>query len=122
MQSRVRFVGSVENVHEYLQASNVFVFPSEQESFGVSVAEAMACALPVVATTSGGLKDLVQNDVNAISVPIQQAQALADGLSHTLSSDMSHLGNAARRFILQHCAVNTVLAQYQQLLTPAPSA
>ena len=122
LQSRVRFVGSVENVHEYLQASDVFVFPSEQESFGVSVAEAMACALPVVATTSGGLKDLVQNDVNAISVPIQQAQALADGLSHTLSSDMSHLGNAARRFILQHCAVNTVLAQYQQLLTPAPSA
>jgi glycosyltransferase involved in cell wall biosynthesis len=59
LDSSVRFTGSVQNVDEYLKASDVFVFPTTNEAFGISVIEAMACGLPVVATNVGGLKDIL---------------------------------------------------------------
>jgi glycosyltransferase involved in cell wall biosynthesis len=46
----VHFAGEVPNVHEYLQASDVFVLPTEDDAFPLALIEAMACGLPVVST------------------------------------------------------------------------
>ena len=48
LQDSVHFTGSVENVHEYLQVADIFVFPTENEAFGISLIEAMACGLPAI--------------------------------------------------------------------------
>lgn len=58
LEDRVCFAGNVPNVHEYLQAADIFVFPSFYEGFGLSILEAMAVGLPMVCTRVGVAAEL----------------------------------------------------------------
>ena len=59
------FTGYADNVEEYLSASDIFVYPSENEALGVAIIEAVACGLPVVASGVGGIPDLVVQERQA---------------------------------------------------------
>jgi glycosyltransferase involved in cell wall biosynthesis len=80
LQDRVSFTGNVENVHEYLKSSDIFVLPTENEAFGISLIEAMACGLPVISTFVGGIKDILQNQQNGIVVNPGDFKQLYDSL------------------------------------------
>jgi N-acetyl-alpha-D-glucosaminyl L-malate synthase BshA len=54
----VRFLGKVEAVEEILSVCDLFLLPSEKESFGLAALEAMACEVPVISTNTGGLPEL----------------------------------------------------------------
>ena len=54
----VRFLGKLEAVEEVLSVADLFVMPSEKESFGLAALEAMACEVPVISTNTGGLPEL----------------------------------------------------------------
>lgn len=54
----VRFLGKMEQVEEVLSVADLFVMPSEKESFGLAALEAMACEVPVVSTNVGGIPEL----------------------------------------------------------------
>ncbi|MEO8151349.1 MAG: N-acetyl-alpha-D-glucosaminyl L-malate synthase BshA [Bacteroidia bacterium] len=54
----VRFLGKQEAVEEILSVSDLFIMPSETESFGLAALEAMACQVPVISTNSGGMPEL----------------------------------------------------------------
>ena len=99
--ARVRFLGTVplpELIRAY-RAADLLVLPSIwQESYGLPVAEAMACGVPVLASASGGVPELVEDGVTGKLVPRLDAQALADALRE-LSADPARLramGRAAR--------------------------
>ncbi len=57
----IRFLGKLEHIEEVLSVSDLFVMPSEKESFGLAALEAMACEVPVVSSNTGGLPELNQN-------------------------------------------------------------
>jgi glycosyltransferase involved in cell wall biosynthesis len=78
----VIFTGRVDfaSVPEYFNASDIIVNISEYESFGVSVIEAMACEKPVVVTSVGGLKEIVEENVNGFLVPVKDAEATAEAM------------------------------------------
>jgi glycosyltransferase involved in cell wall biosynthesis len=98
LEDNVRFAGSVDNVHEYLQASDAFVFPTENDAFPSSVVEAMACGLPVLATPVGAIGSIIQDGLNGLLVAPGDDAALERGL-HVLLDDLSlgtRLGQAAR--------------------------
>jgi len=83
----VRFAGP-QQPHELartMQTSAVVVLPSRAESFGVVLAEALACGTPVVATRCGGPEDIVDDSVGVL-VPPEDPESLADGLAHVLGS------------------------------------
>ncbi len=54
----IRFLGKLEAVEEVLSVADLFIMPSEKESFGLAALEAMACEVPVVCTNTGGLPEL----------------------------------------------------------------
>ena len=57
----VRFLGKLEAVEEVLSVADLFIMPSEKESFGLAALEAMACQVPVISTNVGGLPELNVN-------------------------------------------------------------
>ncbi len=60
----VFFLGKQDRVHEKLGVADLFLLPSDEESFGLAALEAMACEVPVVATNVGGLPEVVKHGVD----------------------------------------------------------
>jgi L-malate glycosyltransferase len=61
LQQDVRFIGKVDAVEEVLSMADLFIMPSEKESFGLAALEAMACEVPVISSNTGGLPELQIN-------------------------------------------------------------
>ncbi|HET7025855.1 MAG TPA: N-acetyl-alpha-D-glucosaminyl L-malate synthase BshA [Gemmatimonadales bacterium] len=72
----VRFFGRLDTVAEILQASDLFILPSQTESFGLAALEAMACGAPVIASRAGGVPEVVEDDVNGILEPPGSVEAM----------------------------------------------
>ncbi len=79
-EGNVIFTGDISNSAEVLAVMDILVFPSHEESFGNVLCEAGAMQVPVVASNSGGVPDIVENGVTGILVPPLDSKALADGI------------------------------------------
>lgn len=64
----------------FFQQADIFVYPSHHEGMPMAVLEAMACALPIVATSVGGLPDIVHQGINGLLVPPGRPAAIASAL------------------------------------------
>jgi N-acetyl-alpha-D-glucosaminyl L-malate synthase BshA len=82
---RVEFLGEQDRVVPLLSASDVFLLPSSQESFGLAALEAMACGLPVVASRVGGLAELVDDGVSGFLHHPQDVRGMADSVVRLLT-------------------------------------
>jgi glycosyltransferase involved in cell wall biosynthesis len=114
---RVHFVGFVDNVDEYLRASDVFVFPSWREGLPNVVLEAMASGLPVVMTPFLGLSgDLGKPDQHYILVE-RDADSFAAGIANLLEREglRATLGQRARRWVEETLDVENSLDRYAAL-------
>ncbi|HKU62638.1 MAG TPA: N-acetyl-alpha-D-glucosaminyl L-malate synthase BshA [Gemmatimonadales bacterium] len=74
--SDVRFLGRLDSVASLLRESDLFLLPSQTESFGLAALEAMACGSPVVASRAGGLPEVVDDGVNGILEPVGSVEAM----------------------------------------------
>jgi L-malate glycosyltransferase len=66
----VRFLGKLEAVEEVLSVADLFLMPSEKESFGLAALEAMACEVPVVSSNTGGIPELNVQGVTGFLSPV----------------------------------------------------
>lgn len=94
----VRFPGYVTGAekHAFFGLSDLYVFPSRHESYGLTLMEALAAGLPVLTTDHRSARDLVRPQFGRV-VPAHP-DALYHGLQDILSQDLSQLGEAARAF------------------------
>jgi L-malate glycosyltransferase len=74
---RVEFLGNVTPIEGVLGAGDLFLLPSEEESFGLAALEAMACGVPVVASDAGGLPELVSPGEGGFTFPIGDVDGMA---------------------------------------------
>src|SRR5439155_17226016 len=77
---RARFVGQVADVRPLMRAADLLVRPSLNEGMSNIVLEAMASALPVVGTRTGGLKEKIEDGVTGLLVAPGDSEALADAV------------------------------------------
>ncbi len=109
LSDSVIFVGDVNNVRDYLCASDVFLFPTENEAFGISLIEAMGCGLPVISTVVGGIKDFLFDRRNGLVFEQGDSEMLAKLI-------MEVYEDAVLRERLASAAVDTVLEKFSQSL------
>ena len=84
-----RFTGYQANTVDFMQAMDYFLFCSRQEPFGITLLEAMACKVPVVASRQkygGGPDEILEHNYNALITAYEDSQALARGISTLYSS------------------------------------
>jgi N-acetyl-alpha-D-glucosaminyl L-malate synthase BshA len=93
--SRVEFLGEQDQVVPLLSASDVFLLPSTQESFGLAALEAMACEVPVVASRVGGLPELVEHEVSGFLHDQHDLDGMARSALRLLTDDHLHRAIAA---------------------------
>jgi glycosyltransferase involved in cell wall biosynthesis len=118
MERSVRFTGDVVNVHDYLRAADLFVFPTEMEAVGISLIEAMACGLPVVSTLVGGLVDIVVPGENGLAIEPGDNAALCRWMT-TLIDDpafAAKLGRNGLRTVTVRFAREMVASRYLDLM------
>ena len=72
----VRFLGRIDSVARLLQATDLFLLPSQTESFGLAALEAMACGAPVVASRAGGLPEVIEDGVTGVLEPPGSVEAM----------------------------------------------
>ena len=103
VMDRLRFCGYREDVPELLACMDVVVHPSETESFGRAIAEAMACGKPVVGFDVGAVGELIDDGRTGILVPPFDPDGLARAVVRLLRDDAlrAGMGRAAREKALR---------------------
>jgi glycosyltransferase involved in cell wall biosynthesis/folate-dependent phosphoribosylglycinamide formyltransferase PurN len=118
LDESVVFTGAVDDVSELLQASDFFVFPTRNESFGGALVEAMACGLPGIATPVGAIPSIVEHEHDGIIVPPGDAEPLARALERCITDAewVEHLGRAARHTVEERFSAERVTDEIATLL------
>jgi N-acetyl-alpha-D-glucosaminyl L-malate synthase BshA len=111
----VRFLGKQDAIEELLAICDLFVIPSESESFGLAALEAMACEVPVISSNSGGLPEVNIHGVTGFLSDAGNVSEMADFAIQLLQNeDMLRRFRAnaleqARRF-----DIDRILPEYEQ--------
>ncbi|MEI8279433.1 MAG: N-acetyl-alpha-D-glucosaminyl L-malate synthase BshA [Bacteroidota bacterium] len=93
----VRFLGKQEQIDEILSITDLFILPSEYESFGLAALEAMACGVPVISTNSGGLSEINEHGVTGFLSNVGDVEDMAKNAIYILGDDarLAHFKKAA---------------------------
>ena len=112
----IRFLGKQEQISEILSIADLFILPSETESFGLSALEAMACSVPLISTNAGGLPEINIEGKTGYLSDVGDVDAMAQHAIYILSNDerLQQFKKAAiaqaRKFEKLH-----IIPQYEKL-------
>jgi len=117
LEPAVSLPGQVDNVAEYLRASDLFVLPSEYEGLSLSLLEALACGLPAVATRVGAAPEVLEHERSGILIEPKDPPALERGIEWLLNhrERWPAMAAAARQTVLQNYSLDAVCNAYVRL-------
>jgi N-acetyl-alpha-D-glucosaminyl L-malate synthase BshA len=117
VEDRVFFLGIQERMETLLPLADLFLLPSEHESFGLVALEAMACGVPVIATSRGGTNELVEDGVSGFLVDPDDGEAMVATARRVLDDGALALrvGEAARRRAVECFSESAVVDRYEAL-------
>jgi N-acetyl-alpha-D-glucosaminyl L-malate synthase BshA len=90
MEDDVLFLGKSNQIEEILCFSDLFLLPSEQESFGLAALEAMVHGVPVVCSDVGGLPEVIEDGFSGFLCPLGDVNAMAEKAIYILEDDKRH--------------------------------
>ncbi len=117
LQDHVVLTGAIPDAYRYEKAFNVFILPSHAEAFGISLLEAMAAKVPIIASDVGGIPAVLGN-IGKL-VPAQNIDALAYAMTEysQLNSNEYHaIGNALHERLLTHFDTELFHKKYKSLI------
>lgn len=117
----VRFLGRIELVAPLLASADLFLLPSETESFGLSALEALATGVPVVASAVGGLPEVIRDGETGMLRPVGDVGGMGDVAIALLrdSARWNAMSHAAMSDARERFALDRILAQYEALYASA---
>lgn len=117
LNGRVHFLGDLDNVHEFLNALDLFVLNSRSEGMSNTILEAMSCGLPVVATNVGANSELVIEGQSGLLIPSDNPQVLAEAIVKLVDNQSlrRRMGEQGRARIERDYGIARMVRDYSQL-------
>lgn len=117
LRERIIFLGARKNISEILSQADIFVMPSLWEGLGLALLEAAAAGKPIVASSVGGVPEVIKNGETGILVEAKNVKSLADGLEHILlgEQDALILGQRARGAVRNKFNLQRMVDLYEKL-------
>ena len=114
MNGNILYVGKQANIADYLGVADVFLLPSELESFGLAALEAQACELPVIATRIGGIPEVVNDGESGFLSDVADVEKMsADVLNLLRDEDLRRaFGERGRELAVQRYSTSKIIPQY----------
>jgi L-malate glycosyltransferase len=125
LKNQVTFLGHRDDVYRLLSGMDIFLMPSRREAFPLSVIEAAACGLPIVASRVGGIPEVLRENVHGLMFENGNGRELADRIRKLIRSPelMMQLGQAGKAWVNENfhesAMRSATLKVYQSLLDPA---
>ncbi|MCL4837458.1 MAG: N-acetyl-alpha-D-glucosaminyl L-malate synthase BshA [Thermoanaerobaculia bacterium] len=121
---RVVFLGNFPAIEEVLVGADLFLLPSESESFGLSALEALSCAVPVVASRAGGLPEVVAEGENGFLLPVGDVDGMAAAALSLLADPERHrrFAEHGRQWAVTRFDEASVVARYREVYARAIAA
>jgi len=113
----ITFIGNLPLVEEVLAGADLFLLPSETESFGLAALEALSCEVPVIATRVGGLPEVVDHGSTGFLFPVGEVEAMAEAAIELLGDDekRAQFGREARRQAIERFREEVVVERYRDV-------
>lgn len=110
----IRFLGKQDAIEELLCITDLFLLPSEHESFGLAALEAMACEVPVISSDTGGLPEVNIHGETGFLLPVGDVDGMAQYALHILESDKTLERFRKKAFLqAQQFDIQRILPQYE---------
>lgn len=108
------FVGKKANIEDYLGVSDVFLLPSELESFGLAALEAQACELPVIATRIGGVPEVVTDGETGFLSDVGDIEKMSSDTLRLLNDEdlRRRFGEKGRQQSIERYSTEKIIPQY----------
>ncbi|MDQ3070543.1 MAG: N-acetyl-alpha-D-glucosaminyl L-malate synthase BshA [Acidobacteriota bacterium] len=113
---QVESLGEQDQVQALLSVADVMLLPSEQESFGLSALEAMACETPVVASRVGGLPEVITDGVNGFLHPPDDLDGMAASAVRVMKDDALHarITRTGRQTVETEFCADLIVPKYEE--------
>ncbi len=114
VKEHTTFVGKQANIADYLGIADVFLLPSELESFGLAALEAQACEVPVIATRIGGIPEVINDGESGFLSDVGDVEKMSvDTLRLLRDEDLRRaFGERGRELAVQRYATSKIIPQY----------
>lgn len=116
VSGQVDALGEQDQVQPLLSISDVMLLPSEQESFGLSALEAMACDVPVVASRVGGLPEVISHGETGFLHPPEDLDGMAESAVRLMTDQKLHdrVAAAGRRVVETKFCADRIVPRYEE--------
>ena len=116
ISSSVSFLGKQDDVAGVLPIADIFLIPSETESFGLSALEAMSCEIPVIATNVGGLPEFIEHGNTGYLAELGDIEAMAEWGKKLLKDEelRQKMGKQARQTVLAKFRQDRIVNMYEK--------
>ncbi len=114
MNGSVFYVGKQANIADYLGVADIFLLPSELESFGLAALEAQACEVPVIATRIGGIPEVVNDGETGFLSDIGDIEKMSSDAATLLSDEdlRRSFGEKGRELAISRYSTQKIIPQY----------
>src|SRR5437016_6351628 len=116
LRKTVEFMGKLDNIQEKLSIADLMLVPSELESFGLAALEAMACEVPTIGTSVGGVPEVIEHERTGYLAQVGDVETMARYAIEILSDEkrLREMGKQARWEAQAHFCTSRIIPEYER--------
>jgi glycosyltransferase involved in cell wall biosynthesis len=118
LTAKTRVLDLEPSPEKIFAALDIYLCTSTSEAFGISLAEAMACGVPVIATAVGGIPEVIDDDVTGFLVPVGDSEAAADAAGKLFNRELRRgMGMRGRLRVEDKFSLSATVRAHEELYT-----